>query len=279
MTSINSQSDALAAALLEEALACRMPVPVLGISGLPGSGKSTLARQLVAAGRRRGLRVVALSLDDFYLTRRQRQALARHIHPLLATRGPPGSHDLALLHDRLDALLQWQPGSSLALPRFDKLRDRRLPPSHWPRQRQPPRVIVLEGWCLGVPPENGSALAEPLNAVERDEDPDGRWRHYCNAALAGYQPLWRRIDRLVLLQAPDIDVLPAWRGQQERAAQAARPGAPGMDPAALLRFVQLFERIGRQALRSLPELADRVIRLDAERRPLDDRIGGSAAAR
>ena len=43
------------------------------------------------------LGVAVLSLDDLYLTRAQRQRLALDVHPLLATRGPPGSHDLAHL--------------------------------------------------------------------------------------------------------------------------------------------------------------------------------------
>jgi len=36
-----------------------------------------------------------------------------------------------------------------------------------------------------------------------------------------------------------------------------------------MRFVQFFERTSRQALRTLPTIAERTIRLDAQRRPLD----------
>ena len=35
-----------------------------------------------------------------------------------------------------------------------------------------------------------------------------------------------------------------------------------------LRFVQFFERVSRQALRTLPGIAERTIRLDAQRQPL-----------
>ena len=88
--------DALVAQALDDALAAGSGVPVLAISGLQGSGKSTLAAQVVALADQRGLRAAALSIDDFYLTRAKRQRLARQVHPLLLTRGPPGTHDLAL---------------------------------------------------------------------------------------------------------------------------------------------------------------------------------------
>jgi D-glycerate 3-kinase len=40
-----------------------------------------------------------------------------------------------------------------------------------------------------------------------------------------------------------------------------------MDRAQVARFVQLFERVSRQALRTLPAIAERTIQLDAQRRP------------
>ena len=235
------------------------------ISGLQGSGKSTLAAQLAAAAPARGVRAVALSIDDFYLDRGARLALAREVHPLLATRGPPGTHDLALAFHTLDMLLE---GRATALPRFDKLADRRLPPREWPHV-EAVDLVLLEGWFLGTPPEDDAALARPVNALERDEDRDGRWRRWCNAALAReYAPLWRRCDRLLLLRAPSFEIVPEWRWQAERAMQAADPTRDAMDRAGIARFVQHYERVSRQALRTLPELADVVVALDERRRPL-----------
>src|SRR5690606_27382238 len=157
-----------------------------------------------------------------------------------------------------------------ALPRFDKLADDRLPRGRWPRSGCID-LLVFEGWFLGTPPEPADALAAPINALERDEDPDGRWRRWCNDALGrDYPPLWQRIDRLLLLQAPGFDVVPEWRWQAEEMLRATAPAGhgAGMDRAAIGRFVQHFERTGRQALRTLPAIADRVIALDARRRPL-----------
>ena len=83
--------DRLVAEALAAARALPLPTPVFAIAGLQGSGKSTLAAQVAARARSEGLRVAVLSLDDLYLTRAQRQRLALDVHPLLATRGPPGT--------------------------------------------------------------------------------------------------------------------------------------------------------------------------------------------
>lgn len=252
----------LVAAILDEALATG--ARVLGISGLQGSGKSTLAARLAAEGARRGLRCAVLSIDDVYLPRDRRGRLAHDVHPLLATRGPPGTHRIALALEVLDALRE---GRRTALPRFDKLADAPLPQRLWPRV-DGADLVLFEGWFLGTPAETDAALATPLNALERDEDGDGRWRRWCNDALArDYPALWRRIDRLLLLLAPGFEVVPGWRWQAEQAMAAARPGMPAMDRAAFARFMQHYERVSRQALRTLPAIADRVIALDAARRP------------
>jgi D-glycerate 3-kinase len=249
---------------LDEALALPAAVPVYGLAGLPGTGKSTLAAQMAALAATRGIAVATISIDEFYFGRRQRQALARRVHPLLASRGPPGSHELPLALATLEGLRR---GDPVALPRFDKLADTRLPRSRWHRAGRP-RLVVFEGWFLKTPPQAPSELETPVNALERDADPDGRWRRYCNDALAGYAELWRQLDWLTWLQPPGFEVVPDWRWQQERQQRGRRPQAPGMDRAGVGRFMQLFERVGRQALRTLPDLADRVIALDASRRPI-----------
>lgn len=269
MTSGPGFARSLVDAALADALSARSSIgaPVLlAVSGLQGSGKSTFAAQIALAGRDAGLAAATLSLDDVYLCRAERRRLAAQIHPLLATRGPPGTHDLALAIGTLDAVAAGRP---LRLPRFDKLADDRLPESEWPRIDAPLDLLVMEGWCLGTPAEDDAALAAPLNRLEREEDAAGLWRAYCNTALRErYPTLWRRFDRLWLLQAPDFGIVAQWRWEQEQALQAAAPGRIGMDRVALDRFLQHYERVSRQALRSLPALADRVIALDEQRRPL-----------
>jgi D-glycerate 3-kinase len=252
------------ARVLDDALShdCR----VYAIAGLQGTGKSTLSAQMGRLAAKRGLRVVALSIDDFYLGHAEREALGRQVHPLCATRGPPGTHEVALACDVFDAL---RAGREVALPRFDKIADDRLPRDQWPLARGAD-LAILEGWFLKTPAQPGDALREPINALERDEDPDGTWRRWCNQALADdYPPLWERLDRMLFLEGPGFEIVPQWRWQQEQSLQAQHPERRAMSHAQVMRFVQFFERVSRQALRTLPHVAERTIRLDAQRRPLD----------
>ena len=129
---------------------------IVGISGSQGSGKSTLAALLVVLLRElMGLRSINLSLDDFYHTHQHRQQLARTVHPLLATRGVPGTHDVELAVQTLKALGR---GGEVAIPRFNKAIDDRAPMADWPRVLAPLDVVFLEGWCLCIPCEDDSAL-------------------------------------------------------------------------------------------------------------------------
>lgn len=243
-------------------LARRAPF-VLGISGLQGSGKTTLAAQLVEKAKH--LSAVTLSLDDVYYTRAERQALAQQVHPLLATRGVPGTHDLALLYATLDALTSAAAENPAQLPRFDKGIDDRMAPDHWHQVTTVPRLIVLEGWCVGIPSQAPVALLEPINWLEQSEDTDGRWRRHINAQLEGpYAALWQRLDHLVLLQAPSFDIVQRWRNEQE-ATLHQRGAVHAMDASALRRFIAHYERLSRHGLTSLPGLADTCVMLDAAR--------------
>lgn len=235
----------------------------VGLCGAQGSGKSTIAEVTARLLREQGLSAVVLSLDDLYLPLEDRLRLARDVHPLLATRGPPGTHDPDLGVQTLAALAR--PGS-VALPRFDKARDTRRPPGAWDHVAGPVDVVLFEGWCVGARPQPPEALAAPINDLEREEDPDGRWRAYVNAALAGpYAALFGRLDRFVLLEAPSFEVVADWRAEQEAKLRARTGG--GMSPEAISRFVAHYERLTRWILAEAPGRADRVFRLDAQRRP------------
>lgn len=250
---------------LDAALSLPASIPVFAIAGLQGSGKSTLAAQIAVLAQTRGLRLAVLSIDDFYLGRQARQRLANEVHPLLATRGPPGTHDLPLA---LQVLEDLRAGRPLRLPRFDKLADERLPESQWPRMDGRCDLVILEGWFLKTPAQTQEELQQPVNALERDEDPQGIWRRWCNAALErDYPALWERIGALWFLRGPAFEIVTHWRWQQEQALLATQPHRRGMDRPALERFVSLFERVSRQALRTLPAIAERTVALDAQRRP------------
>jgi len=252
----------LAARIAERASGRRNEPVVLGLCGPQGSGKSTMVASLGHLLEDRGLRVAALSLDDLYLTRGERAALAHRVHPLLATRGVPGTHDVAL---GLDVIARLRAAGVVALPVFDKATDDRRPMETWPRVTAPVDVLLFEGWCVGARAQPEAVLAVPVNALERDEDPDGSWRRYVNTALAGsYQQLFATIDELVLLQAPDFAAVYGWRLEQERKLRErlAATGADTsnlMDARQLARFLQHFERLTRHIMAEMPSRADVVI--------------------
>ena len=259
---IETVSDAI-----EKRLAASEGLVVVGIAGAQGSGKTTLAAALVRRFGGAGVATAALSLDDLYLTRAERLVLAGKVHPLLVTRGPPGTHDVALGLHLLAALERGEPA---LLPSFDKARDNRAPLEEWYAAPEGTRLLVLEGWCLGAAPQDERALAEPVNALEHDEDPQAVWRRYANAMLAGdYQRLFAQIDPLVFLAAPDFEVVHKWRSEQEADLLRRDPLAPqAMDSAALARFIQHYERLTRHMLEEMPSRADITAWLDENRKVL-----------
>jgi D-glycerate 3-kinase len=243
------------------------PGPVVGICGSQGSGKSTGAGVLRLLLEAAGLRVAALSIDDLYLPKEARAKLAEEVHPLLATRGPPGTHDVVLGEHLLDALGKPQ---VTAIPRFDKSRDTRSDPSAWEQFQGPADIVLFEGWCVGARPQPPQALADPINDLERNSDPDGRWRRYVNDALAGpYQNLFGRIEFLVFLKAPSFEVVAGWRKEQEAKLRARVGNASNvMTDGQIDRFVQYYERLTRFMLTEMPSRADALVTLDANRHPL-----------
>ena len=235
----------------------RHRIVTVGIGGGQGAGKSTLGRLLMAAGEHFELRLVVLSIDDFYLTKAQRQRLAAEVHPLFRTRGPPGTHAVDWVQSTLEALCR--PGL-VTVPRFDKGNDDRAGEAVF---EGPVDIVVLEGWCVGAPAKPGAESERPQNALERDADAGGRWRRAIDDALAGpYAALNDALDALVFLKVPGLGAVRRWRMQQE----GERPPAQRMSRAQVAHFVDHYERITRRMLARLPDTADVVVELGEDHR-------------
>jgi D-glycerate 3-kinase len=254
--------SSLEAACLIAARAAALPAgSMLAVNGAQGSGKSTIARLAAEALRRlHGLDPAVLSLDDFYLTKAAREELARTFHPLCATRGVPGTHDVPLMVRTFDALATAGPDSRTALPQFDKLADDRLPEAHWPEFAGSPDLILFEGWCVGLRAEDVPAWAGPINPLERECDPHGEWFGWSLAALGeDYPAIWERIGLLVSIEVPDLDTVIASRLKQEQGLIGDRPR---MDRAQVTRFVEHYERYTRALWAAMPRRADMLFRRD-----------------
>lgn len=244
---------------------------VLGINGGQGSGKSTLCEFLkLILQDGFGLRVAGLSIDDIYKTRAEREQLARTVHPLLLTRGVPGTHDVALGLGVIGALKIAGDGDSVSIPSFDKARDDRRPLNEWPHFQGKADIIIFEGWCVGAKPQDEGELARALNSLEAEEDADGRWRRYVNEQLKGaYAELFGQLDALVMLKVPSMERVFEWRSLQEEKladslAYDQQAACRIMDAAAIRRFVQHYERITRAMLEEMPKRADVTLFVDDE---------------
>ena len=238
---------------------------VLGINGAQGTGKSTLAQLLSEyLTSEHGRKVVILSIDDIYLTRAERQSLSQRVHPLLGTRGVPGTHDVALGNTVLERLRSLQRSEKFMLPAFDKSRDDRYPQSDWTTVTGPVDLVIFEGWCVASQAMTDTELLEPLNTLESTADAKGCWRTYVNDKLrTDYVPLFAALDGLLFLQVPDFAAVYRWRLEQEhKLRQSAQHNANAiMSDQQVADFIQLFERITRNNLAVLPSIANAVIKL------------------
>ncbi|MER2492242.1 hypothetical protein [Catenovulum sediminis] len=237
----------------------------VSINGCQGSGKSTMALFIEKILTKMfELKVANLSIDDFYLTRKERKNMAEHIHPLLITRGVPGTHDIPLAIKTLKKLATDH--AAIELVRFNKAIDDRADKSSWHKVNGPMDVVILEGWCMGLEAQSPQALYSPINELEGSEDANGKWRNYVNDQLAEHYPdLFQMFDTLIMLKAPSFECVYQWRRkQEEKLRQTAKLGTHVMNDAELARFIQHYQRLTEHAFATLPAKADIVFELGSD---------------
>ena len=244
---------------------------VLGISGSQGSGKSALADYLcTVAASQFNINALSTSIDDFYHTKNKRNQLGQEIHPLLVTRGVPGTHDIELAMRILDGLVDGS--EDVLVPRFDKTIDDRCNTNEFIRVSKPLDLIVLEGWCLGAKAQKRAELEVDINNLEREFDPNFIWRKYVNNCIAEpYQKLFNYIDRWIMLRAPSFDQVLIWRLEQEQKLMekhlesGIEMGHEIMSPLEINSFVQHYQRVTEFILGDLPTRVHHLYQLDKDR--------------
>jgi D-glycerate 3-kinase len=253
--------SALCPALIEALPVAVNPAsPILvSIGGAPGSGKSTLARMLSAVLVKAGRRCQLLSLDDYYLPLAERQALAGLIHPLCVVRGVPGTHDLPLLLDHLERLIQGDI-AYLAMPQFDKASDDRLQNTQPCAFEAPLDYILLEGWMCGAQPQSTEALSDPFNRLEAVRGAGQVWRQWVNLNLQEYHhTVDRRMDGHWYMQAPGWDSIVDWRWQQEQ--ELSVPALKSRTDVEA--FLAHYQRLVEHMQETSGNWADLILLLDA----------------
>ena len=270
--------NAYAHRLAQLAEASSRPV-IVGLNGAQGSGKSTLSQYLSQMMPMQfGVNCHVLSIDDFYLSKAKRKKLAASVHPLLAIRGVPGTHDVPRLLDALAGFIE-PAVQSVMVPIFDKLKDNRTRRVHKIQKSAKPTIVLFEGWCVGVPAQRQLALSVPASSFEFSNDNNGVWRSYVNERLGtDYVDVFKLLDRLSMLKPPCFEAVYDWRVDQEirlvarRRQEFSSESIRGMSVKEVGEFVENFRRLTCHALEVLPGIANETWELQADRLVLEERV-------
>ena len=270
--------NAYAHRLAQLAEASSRPI-IVGLNGAQGSGKSTLSQYLSQMMPMQfGVNCHVLSIDDFYLSKAKRKKLAASVHPLLAIRGVPGTHDVPRLLDALAGFIE-PAVQSVMVPIFDKLKDDRTRRVHKIQKSAKPTIVLFEGWCVGIPAQRQLALSVPASSFEFSNDNNGVWRSYVNERLgADYADVFKLLDRLSMLKPPCFEAVYDWRVDQEirlvarRRQEFSSESIRGMSVKEVGEFVENFRRLTCHALEVLPGIANETWELQADRLVLEERV-------
>ena len=209
---------------------------IFGISGGQGAGKSTLCHALDEKLTAQGKTTLTLALDDFYLSKAARLQLAQQVHPLCATRGVPGTHDVARLADVLSKLATISTARPLAVPRFAKSHDDCIDEA-WVTQR--PDFVFLEGWCVGGHADCIEDVAQ--NDWEKEHDANAIWKSWTRDAARAYQAIWDKCDAMMLLRQENFEAVIDSRWVQEQGNAAASGVWQFADRAAVAEFCAHYQ--------------------------------------
>ncbi|ACT59555.1 hypothetical protein [Hirschia baltica] len=220
--------------------------PLIFVSGAQGIGKSTAMNAIANAFDNQ---IAILGIDDFYLTKAERQALAKDTSPLFETRGPPGTHDLVLLNKKIDELQSTDSASITKIPSFDKITDDRKSEKNDHIFNGKAKAIIVEGWLVGANAEPDSVTESPMNEIENTESALN-WRKYQEDQLSGpYAKLWNRSPHFFHLNAPSFETVLNWRIEQEETTRGLHKGELPEEIRDWVRsFILYYERITRRML-------------------------------
>ena len=235
----------------------------VGLAGGQGTGKTTISSIIkIILEKYFKLKVFKISIDDFYKTRKERIALSKKVHPMLLTRGVPGTHDINMMLDFFKKS-KAKKFKKLKLPNFNKAIDDRFPKNKWNKINSRPDVIIFEGWCVGAKHQTNKLLRKPLNLIEKKFDSKSIWRKKVNNQLKyNYSSFFKKIDKLVFLKVPDFQSVYKWRLLQERKLQLTSKSKKTMTSSQVKRFIMFYERVTKQMIKDLPKKAHVVLYLN-----------------
>ena len=241
---------------------------IIGLAGGQGSGKTTISSIITLILKKYfKLNVFKVSIDDFYKTRKDRRILSITKHPLLMTRGVPGTHDIDLML-RFFTKVKSKNFKKIEIPKFNKAKDDRYKKNFWYKLKSKPDVVIFEGWCVGAKAQTINQLKKPVNSLERVYDQRIKWRSYVNNQLkTKYNILFNQLDGLLYLKAKNFNLLKKWRLKQERKLWAKTRNKRNlkiMSSGDLLNFMQTYQRITQQMFKDATKSSSVIMNLNSK---------------
>ena len=240
---------------------------LVGLAGGQGTGKTTISTLLrLVLIKYFKLQVFKISIDDFYKTRKERINLSNKIHPMLLTRGVPGTHDINMMLSFFRKVKS-RKFKRLKLPTFNKAIDDRFNKKNWYDLKVRPDVIIFEGWCVGAKSEKNNTLKKNINSIEKAKDQRQIWRKYVNQQLKSkYKNLYSQLNCLIYLRAKNFSLLQKWRLKQERklwVKSKVKSNLKIMSRGDVINFMQTYQRITQNMFRNMPKYASIIFNLNS----------------
>ena len=240
---------------------------IIGLAGGQGIGKTTITSIITIILKKYfKLNAFKISIDDFYKTRKQRILLSKNKHPLLMTRGVPGTHDINIILNFFRKI-KVKKFKSLKLPKFNKAVDERCKQNLWHKIKSKPDVVIFEGWCVGAKSQNFRQLRKPINSLERIQDQTFKWRRYVNYQLeTKYKKLFNQLDGLLYLRAKNFSLLRRWRLKQEKKLWLKSKNKKNlkiMNKDQVKNFMNTYQRITQQMFKDMPKYSSIIMNLNS----------------
>ena len=238
------------------------------ISGGQGSGKSVLSKFLkYFLVNRFNIKVADFSIDDLYLSKNSRIKLSKKVHPLLITRGVPGTHNVSNGIKIIKRLISNK--HETIIPVFSKLDDEIAPRKLWRKFYGIPDVILFDGWCVGAEAQKEKHWREPINSLEKRFDKDGKWSKWVNKQLLGeYNQLFNMFDSSIYILVKNFKKIIKNRWEQEITnknidRKSQKSGFNNVDE--IKNFAMHFERITLEMTDYMPKKSDVVIKREGKK--------------
>ncbi len=239
----------------------------VGLAGGQGTGKTTISSIIkIILEKYFKLKVFKISIDDFYKTRKERIALSKKVHPMLLTRGVPGTHNISMMLDFFKRS-KAKKFKNMKLPNFNKAIDDRFPKNKWNTINKRPDVIIFEGWCVGARAETNKTLKKSINSMEKANDHKLVWRKYVNQQLkTKYKKLYSQLNCMIYLKAKNFSLLQKWRLKQEHKLwlkTKKKGGHKIMSKGDVINFMQTYQRITQNMFKNMPKYASIILNLNS----------------